>query len=68
VTNIVLFRPPEGWPVDAFVAAAESAGVALGGFGHGRVRAVTHADVSAADVERTVEILGKVLAGGPVPA
>ncbi|HEX6754635.1 MAG TPA: GntG family PLP-dependent aldolase [Mycobacteriales bacterium] len=64
-TNIVLFRLPPLWTVDGFVAAAGSAGVALGGFGHGRVRAVTHADVSAAEIDRALEILAKVLAGSP---
>ena len=65
-TNIVLFRLPPLWTVDGFVAAAGSAGVALGGFGHARVRAVIHADVTADDVDRAVEIVAKTLAaGGP---
>lgn len=64
VTNIVLFRLPEPWAVPAFVAAARAAGVAVGGFGPGRVRAVTHADLTADDVDRAVDLLGGILSVG----
>ena len=64
-TKIVLFRLPPQWTVDGFAGAAQAAGVALAGFGHGRVRAVTHADVDAGDVDAAVELLAKVLTGRP---
>ncbi|MGE5828994.1 MAG: low-specificity L-threonine aldolase [Micromonosporaceae bacterium] len=59
-TNIVLFRVDA---VDAatLVAAAARAGVALYPFGHGRLRAVTHADVTAPDIDRALETLAVVV-------
>jgi threonine aldolase len=67
-TNIVLFRvDPSVWDWPEFVAALGRAGVAVAGFGHGRIRAVTHSGVSRSDVDRAVEIAGKVLRAGPVP-
>jgi threonine aldolase len=64
-TNIVLFRLRDRGRAPAeFVAAAAWAGVAVAEFGHGRVRAVVHADITAADVDRAVDILtGLVRAG-----
>ena len=59
-TNIVLFRI-EDQPVGDFVAAAAAAGVALGGFGHGRVRAVTHSGVTATGIDHAVDALQRVL-------
>ena len=65
-TNIVLFRVLDPrWSVDAVVAAARAGGVAVGGFGHGRIRAVTHADVGVGDVDRALEELDRVLSAGP---
>jgi threonine aldolase len=65
-TNIVLFRVRrQEFSADSFVAAARRAGLAISGFGHGRIRAVTHRDVSAADIERAVEIIRRLLAAGP---
>jgi threonine aldolase len=65
-TNIVLFRvADERFTPASFVAAARRRGVAVGEFGHGRLRAVTHADVGASDIDRAVEIVGNVLAAGP---
>jgi threonine aldolase len=53
-TNIVIFRVPG----DAgFRRAAAERGVLLSGSGPGRVRAVTHLDVTAADVEDAVDRL-----------
>jgi threonine aldolase len=60
-TNIVLFHVPHLAPPD-FVHAAAQAGVALGGFGHGRIRAVTHSGVTAADVDAAVQTIADVLA------
>jgi threonine aldolase len=68
-TNIVLFRvadPRYTW--STFVDAARTAGVALYGFGHDRIRAATHAGVTAADVDRAVTLLAGVLTDGKVPA
>ena len=61
-TNIVLFQVlGAGVTPGSFVASARAAGVGVSEFGHGRVRAVTHADVSAEQVDRAVEILATVL-------
>jgi threonine aldolase len=59
-TNIVLFRVPD-LAVDDFVAAASAAGVAVGGFGHGRIRAVTHSGIGTADVDNALDALERVL-------
>ena len=62
VTNIVLFRVRDPrWSPESLVPALGAAGVAVAGFGHGRIRAVTHAGVSGADVDRAVEITAEVL-------
>ncbi|WP_412538162.1 GntG family PLP-dependent aldolase [Longispora sp. K20-0274] len=60
VTNIVLFTVADADPA-AVVAAAGRAGVALTTFGHGRIRAVTHADVTAGDIDRALELLSAVV-------
>jgi threonine aldolase len=62
-TNIVLFRVREVEPAE-FVDAAARAGVALGQFGHGRIRAVTHSGVTASDVDAAVEAIAGMLSGG----
>jgi threonine aldolase len=62
-TNIVLFRvvdPRFTW--SSFVDATGSAGLALMGFGHGRVRAVTHSGLVAADIDQALDVVAKVLA------
>jgi threonine aldolase len=59
-TNIVLFRVAGADPT-SFIEAAARMGVALGSFGHGRIRAVTHADVGPADIDRAVELLSSLL-------
>jgi threonine aldolase len=61
-TNIVLFRV-EGVDAGALIEAAARSGVALYPFGYGRVRAVTHADVTAADIDRALEVLAGVVRG-----
>lgn len=63
-TNMLYFDPPEGWSGDAFESALEARGVRMGPAG-GRVRAVTHLDVSAADVETAVGVIADVVARGP---
>jgi threonine aldolase len=49
-TNIVIFSAPDG-----FVAAMGERGVELSGTPDGRVRAVTHLDVSSSEVGRALE-------------
>ena len=66
-TNMVMFRVPHLAPAD-FVAAARAAGVALGGFGHGRIRAVTHRGVTTADVDAAVDAISRVSAAQDVVA
>ena len=67
-TNMVFFsvRRP-GWAHDRFLAALESAGVRLGPVGE-RLRAVTHLDVSAQDIDRAVSAIGDVLNAGSTVA
>ena len=55
-TNIVIFEAPEGF-VDAMARHA----VELSGTPDGRVRAVTHLDVSRADVDETLKVARGVL-------
>lgn len=67
-TNIVLFRvTAEGVDENAFLRAARQRGLAMGEFGHGRIRAVTHRGVSSADVSGAVAVVAEVLreAGAP---
>jgi threonine aldolase len=58
-TNIVIFRAAEGLRL---LEAAGRRGVLMLPFGPGRFRAVTHLDVSAADVEEALGRLGEALA------
>jgi threonine aldolase len=55
-TNIVIFSAPDG-----FVAAMGERGVELSGTPDGRVRAVTHLDVSRSEVEHALQAAGKLL-------
>ncbi len=61
-TNIVVFRLAPG-PLDAaaLVARARERGVLLNAFAARTVRAVTHLDVQAAQVQRAGEILREIL-------
>jgi threonine aldolase len=62
VTNIVLFRvQSDRWTPHELVRAAATQGVGLVGFGHGRIRAVTHADVSRTDIDDALTILEKLV-------
>jgi threonine aldolase len=49
---------PARWTTDALLGALRESGVMAVPFGAGRIRMVTHLDVSADDIERA----GKVLA------
>jgi threonine aldolase len=64
-TNIVVFRLAPGAPDAAMlVARARERGVLLNAFAARTVRAVTHLDVSAAQVARAGEILCELLSRG----
>ena len=57
-TNIVVARLDEkAWTVETFLAALRERGVLAVAFGAGRVRMVTHLDVSAEDIDRAGDIL-----------
>jgi threonine aldolase len=59
-TNIVIFQvEPAAFAVDEFLGKLAEGGVLAVPFGPGRVRMVTHLDVSAEEIER----VGEVLAG-----
>jgi threonine aldolase len=61
-TNVVLFRILDpSVTVAGFVAAAAAAGVGIGEFGHGRVRAVTHADLTAGRVDDALAVLARLV-------
>lgn len=65
-TKIVLFRPADpGYAAEQFGAAARRAGLAVARFGHGRIGAVTHVGVTAADIDRAVATVRTLLASGP---
>ena len=64
-TNIFFFEAQgqDGQPnSEAFVAACEAGGALFSGGDSGAIRAVTHYGVEAADIERTLEIAGRVMA------
>jgi threonine aldolase len=61
-TNIVMLDLlRDGDKADAFVSRLAARGVLVTAFGPKRLRAVTHLDVSAADVDRAVETIAEVL-------
>jgi len=55
-TNILMFTP-KNISVDDSIVKCEEKGLRFGPGGYGRIRAVTHMDVSFEDIERTSEIL-----------
>jgi threonine aldolase len=57
-TNIVLFRVAD---VGGLLARAKQRGVLLGAMGPGRIRAVTHLDVSAGDVDDALDRIASAL-------
>jgi threonine aldolase len=60
-TNIVIFEVRGALGANAAVAALLARGVRMGALGPRTVRAVTHLDVSAEQVERTLEVARAVL-------
>lgn len=66
VTNIVMFRvTDERFTWETFVAAAADYGLAIAELGHGRIRAVTHRNVGADDIDTALSIMRRVVAEGP---
>ncbi|WP_248583692.1 GntG family PLP-dependent aldolase [Nocardioides sp. InS609-2] len=62
VTNIVLFRVSAGdLDENAVVDLARESGLAVGEFGHGRIRAVTHRGLRPADVRDAADILAGIV-------
>jgi threonine aldolase len=69
VTNFVLFRVDRDRA--AFLAALEARGVLMVPYANGSIRAVTHYGITAADVDRVVEVTADALratAGTALPA
>lgn len=68
-TNILFFglRDAAGRPADVapFVEAAARAGLLLSGGDDGRIRAVTHYGVTAADIDRALSIAERAVAAAP---
>lgn len=60
-TNIVMFDVPQD--AVTLVGQFKEHGVALSPFGPHTIRATTHKDVSAAEIESALNILGQVVAG-----
>ncbi|MGY3677095.1 GntG family PLP-dependent aldolase [Streptomyces sp. TE33382] len=70
-TNMVFFAvDPDRTPhtTATLLADAAARGVRLAELGRDRIRAVTHSGVTAADVDRAVEVLADVLAAAPAAA
>jgi threonine aldolase len=59
-TNIVVIDLLRGTP-EEWVAAFAEAGVLAVPFGRGRVRMVTHLDVSAADIEEALVRISRII-------
>jgi threonine aldolase len=62
-TNIVFFDVTGNLDAPALVEALLARGVRMGAMGSRTIRAVTHLDVSAAQIERAVEAAGAALGG-----
>jgi threonine aldolase len=65
-TNIVFFRITDArFTLETFIRALAEQGLRVGELGHGRLRAVTHAGISRADVDAALAIVREVLDRGP---
>ncbi|MGC5563617.1 GntG family PLP-dependent aldolase [Streptomyces sp. FR-108] len=67
-TNMVFFAVDEdgtSHTTDSLIEAARVRGVHLAELGRGRIRAVTHSGVTAADVDRAVDVLADAVAAAP---
>ncbi len=58
-TNIIIFGIKHTTSIDKFIADAKSIGILLSAGSAGKIRAVTHLDVSMAQVKKAAETLGK---------
>lgn len=66
-TNTVVFRvTDERFTCESFIASAWERGIHLCDFKFGRVRAVVHHGVTAAQIEEAVTVLTELVAAGPV--
>jgi threonine aldolase len=62
-TNLVFFEVKKpGWTAPKLVEACKERGVGLGANSATRIRAVTHLDVSRADIDTALKVIGDVLA------
>jgi threonine aldolase len=61
-TNIVWFDVGGPMSAEAVAAALREQGILIGGYGQHRMRAVTHLDVTRADIETTLRALRRLLA------
>ncbi|HBF21586.1 MAG: threonine aldolase [Owenweeksia sp.] len=59
-TNIVIFYLHENRDPQLFMEKLESEGIRIIGMGQGKLRMVTHLDVSEEDIEKTAEVLKKL--------
>lgn len=65
-TNMVFFRVHDPrFTVESFLSTVTRRGLRLAELGHGRIRAVTHANVSRTQVDEAIQILRDVLYSGP---
>lgn len=65
-TNMVFFRvTDERFTLSSFLKEAALHGVNMTALGHGRVRAVTHAGISAQDIDHALEIIQQIMHCGP---
>jgi threonine aldolase len=66
-TNIVFFRVSDRrFTLPLFINEARSRGLNVAELGHGRLRAVTHAGITAHDIDCALEIIQSLLRTGPV--
>ncbi|MFI9650651.1 GntG family PLP-dependent aldolase [Streptomyces sp. NPDC052040] len=68
-TNMVFFRvDTPGLSQAEFMSLAWAEGVRLAELGRGRIRAVTHAGVGEADIDRALAVFRRILAPAPLAA
>lgn len=60
-TNIVIFELAEGLNASEVAAALREAGVLVSAFYGGRIRAVTHYGITAADIDAALQVFSQVL-------
>jgi threonine aldolase len=66
-TNIVVFKvTDERFSCFSFIASARERGINLCEFKFGRIRAAVHHGITAEQIDQALEILGELMAEGPV--